>query len=134
MSAYQFAVDKGYQGTEEQFAQEQTDSTNNSVRLKNVEDNKQDKPKAGRSFLTPLFVAFGAKFNEKTGFYEYNELTDITEQQAINIYISSLGIQGGDWSSVFMGSTARTAFVKDRECPKFCVNEKYEAVSKILCK
>lgn len=42
------------------------------------------------SALRALFVARGAVWNEKTGFYELNGLTDISEREIIEIY---------DWSS-----------------------------------
>lgn len=85
-SSYDLAKEGGYEGTEQQFKTEQAAVAANSARLTAVEVNKQDKPIAGRSFLTPLFVARGAVFNETTGFYELNGLTDITEAQMIDIY------------------------------------------------
>ena len=36
--------------------------------------------------LRPLFEAAGAKYNESTGFYELNGLTDITEEEMSNMY------------------------------------------------
>ena len=36
-----------------------------------------------------LYVAAGAKYNEQTGFYELNGLTDITEEQMRTIYIQT---------------------------------------------
>lgn len=38
-----------------------------------------------------LYVAAGAVYNEQTGFYELNGLTDITEEQMRNIYIYTSG-------------------------------------------
>ena len=40
-----------------------------------------------------LYVAAGAVYNEKTGFYELNGLTDITEEQMKTIYIQTHGAQ-----------------------------------------
>ena len=40
-----------------------------------------------------LYVAAGAVYNEKTGFYELNGLTDITEEEMRTIYIQTHGAQ-----------------------------------------
>lgn len=40
-----------------------------------------------------LYVAAGAKYNEQTGFYELNGLTDITEEQMKTIYTQTHGAQ-----------------------------------------
>lgn len=39
-----------------------------------------------------LYVAAGAVYNEATGFYELNGLTDITEEQMRNIYVYTSGV------------------------------------------
>ena len=36
--------------------------------------------------LRPLYIACGAVYNEETGFYELNGLTDITEEEMSNMY------------------------------------------------
>lgn len=36
--------------------------------------------------LRPLYIACGAVYNEETGFYEVNGLTDITEEEMSNMY------------------------------------------------
>ena len=57
-----------------------------------------------------LYVAAGAVYNEKTGFYELNGLTDITEEQMRSIYIQTHGAQRmHDRRNVLEGvSTIRT--------------------------
>ena len=40
-----------------------------------------------------LYVAAGAVYNQNTGFYELNGLTDITERQMKTIYIQTHGAQ-----------------------------------------
>lgn len=57
--------------------------------------------------LRALFVARGAVWNEKTGFYELNGLTDITERQMMDIFIVT-----GDykmtslyWNGIFSSPT-----------------------------
>lgn len=53
-----------------------------------------------------LYVAAGAVYNEKTGFYELNGLTDITEEQMRSIYIQTHGAQRmHDRSNVLEGAT-----------------------------
>lgn len=42
--------------------------------------------KGCRTPLTPLFENAGAKFNDETGYYEMNELTDLTENDCIKMY------------------------------------------------
>lgn len=64
------------------------------------------------SALTPLFVAQGVVYNDKTGYYEYNGITDITEAQMCEIYYRSIALLGGNWSSAFYQSSARTAIFK----------------------
>lgn len=57
-----------------------------------------------------LYVAAGAVYNEKTGFYELNGLTDITEEQMKVIYTQTHGAQRmHNRNNVFEGSrTIRT--------------------------
>lgn len=57
-----------------------------------------------------LYIAAGAVYNEKTGFYELNGLTDITEEQMRSIYIQTRGAQRmHDRRNVLEGaSTIRT--------------------------
>lgn len=43
--------------------------------------------------LRKLYETAGAKYNEDTGFYELNGLTDITEAQMRTIYIQTHGVQ-----------------------------------------
>lgn len=64
--------------------------------------------------LRPLYELRGAKYNEATGFYELNGLTDITEEQMMAIFAFSLlyGYGGGNVASRCMGyySNVRTNF------------------------
>lgn len=57
-------------------------------------------PPAGGIFR-PLYEAAGAAFNEQTGFYELNGLTDITEAQMAVIYAAPRLGGGGDWGKAF---------------------------------
>lgn len=49
-------------------------------------NNPTNAPKGG--YNRALFEAAGAVYNEETGFYELNGLTDITEDEMCNIYIA----------------------------------------------
>lgn len=56
-----------------------------------------------------LYVAAGAVYNEQTGFYELNGLTDITEDQMRNIYVYTSGaINQNDLSGKFSNLPIRT--------------------------
>lgn len=56
-----------------------------------------------------LYVAAGAVYNEKTGFYELNGLTDITEEQMRTIYVQTCTLdQISDMNGVFVGCSFRT--------------------------
>lgn len=56
-----------------------------------------------------LYVAAGAVYNEQTGFYELNGLTDITEEQMRNIYVYTSGaINQNDLSGRFCNIPIRT--------------------------
>lgn len=56
-----------------------------------------------------LYVAAGAVYNEKTGFYELNGLTDITEEQMKLVYVTSNPTKRvTDLCSVFASSSIRT--------------------------
>lgn len=56
-----------------------------------------------------LYVAAGAVYNEETGFYELNGLTDITETQMRNIYVqTNAGQRMHDRANLFEGSNIRT--------------------------
>ncbi|MEG2493903.1 MAG: hypothetical protein RSF94_07295 [Rikenellaceae bacterium] len=61
--------------------------------------------------LRPLFVSRGAVWNETTGFYELNGLTDITEEQMIQIYNqTSATLIGMDWNEKCLNASCRTNF------------------------
>lgn len=56
-----------------------------------------------------LYVAAGAVYNEQTGFYELNGLTDITEEQMGNIYVYTSGaINQNDLKGKFCNLPVRT--------------------------
>lgn len=56
-----------------------------------------------------LYVAAGAVYNEQTGFYELNGLTDITEEQMRNIYVYTSGaINQNNLSGKFCNLPVRT--------------------------
>lgn len=56
-----------------------------------------------------LYVAAGAVYNEQTGFYELNGLTDITEDQMREIYVKTNEMDKyGDLTSSYPGAKIRT--------------------------
>lgn len=56
-----------------------------------------------------LYIAAGAVYNEQTGFYELNGLTDITEEQMRNIYVyTSSAINQNDLRTKFSNLPIRT--------------------------
>lgn len=56
-----------------------------------------------------LYVAAGAVYNEQTGFYELNGLTDITEEQMRNIYVKTIpSISLNDKTACFTNLNIRT--------------------------
>lgn len=58
--------------------------------------------KGCRTPLTPTFEARGAVFNDDTGFYEYNTLTDLTENEMISIdKYSAVITEGGSTLTLF---------------------------------
>lgn len=58
--------------------------------------------KGCRTPLTPTFEARGAVFNDDTGFYEYNTLTDLTENEMISIdKYSAVITEGGNTLMLF---------------------------------
>lgn len=48
--------------------------------------------KIGSSAMRPVYEACGAVWNEETGYYELNGLTDITEEEMLNDWLISYGI------------------------------------------
>ena len=43
-----------------------------------------------RAAMRPVYESYGAVYNEETGYYELNGLTDITEEQMLGIYNTSM--------------------------------------------
>ena len=48
--------------------------------------------KIGSSAMRPIYEACGAVWNEETGYYELNGLTDITEEEILNDWLLSYGL------------------------------------------
>ena len=61
--------------------------------------------------LRPLYIACGAVYNEETGFYELNGLTDITEEEMLEIYAytGTFGV-GDNYPGIAAESKIRTNF------------------------
>lgn len=63
------------------------------------------------SSLRDLYISAGAKYNEATGFYELNGLTDITEEQMrmiYNRYLIDIGTNGRASGWLLLGAKIRT--------------------------
>lgn len=63
--------------------------------------------------MTPLFEAAGATFNDETGYYEMNGLTDLTEEEILGIYAGTFGWKNLDFSRLWRegnSSVLRTNF------------------------
>ena len=69
--------------------------------------------KIGSSAMRPIYEACGAVWNEETGYYELNGLTDITEEEMLTIYavFSDYKIEDINWKYAY--TKARTNI-----CPK----------------
>lgn len=64
--------------------------------------NYTDRPRPQQQGNRALYVAAGAVYNEKTGFYELNGLTDITEEEMRTIYLQTHHVtRQTDLSGVF---------------------------------
>ncbi|MEG0630164.1 MAG: hypothetical protein RR459_04500, partial [Christensenellaceae bacterium] len=68
------------------------------------------------SLLRPLFVSRGAVWNETTGFYELNGLTDITEEQMIQIYNHSSNSSSDICNFKYQFLNTRTVYVMNATC------------------
>lgn len=70
--------------------------------------------KMGSSAMRPIYEACGAVWNEETGYYELNGLTDITEEEMLTIYavFSDYKIEDINWKYAY--TKARTNI-----CPKY---------------
>ena len=61
-----------------------------------------------------LYEAAGAVFNDETGFWELNGLTDITQEQMDDIYVNTNGFfLAADSTNAFAGLTIRTNLIRD---------------------
>lgn len=70
--------------------------------------------KIGSSAMRPIYEACGAIWNEETGYYELNGLTDITEEEMLNIYVTFADYKIDDINWKYAYTTARTNI-----CPKY---------------
>ncbi|MEG2282441.1 MAG: hypothetical protein RSB93_04365, partial [Rikenellaceae bacterium] len=66
--------------------------------------------------LRPLFVSRGAVWNETTGFYELNGLTDITEEQMIQIYNHSSNSSSDICNFKYQFLNTRTVYMMNATC------------------
>ena len=66
--------------------------------------------KGCRTPLTPMFEAAGATFNDETGYYEVNGLTDITEGEAIKMLQHFTRSARTPYGQLYMSSDCRTFF------------------------
>ena len=69
--------------------------------------------KGCRTPMTPMFEAAGAVFNDETGYYEMNWLTDLTEGEILGIYAGTFGWKNVDFSRLWRegnSSVLRTNF------------------------
>ena len=91
-------------GTVEEIKTAQDELTTSINNLTNILNTKQGN--------RALYVAAGAVYNEGTGFYELNGLTDITEEQMRKIYVQTQhAISQSSFSSTFQGlQTIRTNY------------------------
>ena len=65
-----------------------------------------------------LYEAAGAVFNDETGFWELNGLTDITQKQMDNIYVNTNGFfLTEDSMSAFNGLSIRTNLIRGNDTP-----------------
>lgn len=81
-------------------------------RLKTESETATDKATKAATTMRRLYEAEGAKFNEATGYYELNGLTDITEEQMALIYNDSMRFPKNSpyIAGCYSSSKARTLF------------------------
>lgn len=96
--------------TPNESASEWRDAT---AQEKNAYEQNTPPRKPQRTSLTPLFEAAGAVFNDDTGYYELNGITDIDEQEIIDTYINTHKIADGNTTFAYTNlddSNVRTNF------------------------
>lgn len=93
----------------------ETQSDWRDATAKEYSDYQQNTPpeKPKRTALTPLFEAAGATFNDDTGYYELNTLTDITEDEMIAIYNAPRITADGNNLTLLSRSNIRTNLCGD---------------------
>lgn len=82
------------------------------ARLKSESETATDKATKAAASMRALYKAEGAKYNEATGYYELNGLTDITEEQMAQIYNDSIRFPKNSpyIAGCYSQSKARTLF------------------------
>ena len=64
--------------------------------------------------LRPIYLKYGAVYNEATGFYELNGLTDITEEEMFTIFRETHAYKfAGNLDNYFFNCRARTNFSRN---------------------
>ena len=95
--------------TQANYAKQQGDSVARTVNEINTAQEELTTVLNAQQGNRALYVAAGAVYNEQTGFYELNGLTDITEEQMRNIYVYTSGaINQNDLSGKFSNLPIRT--------------------------
>ena len=95
--------------TQANYAKQQGDSVARTVNEINTAQEELTTVLNTQQGNRALYVAAGAVYNEQTGFYELNGLTDITEEQMRNIYVYTSGaINQNDLSGKFSNLPIRT--------------------------
>lgn len=82
------------------------------ARLKSESETATDNARKAAASMRALYNAEGAKYNEATGYYELNGLTDITEEQMALIYNESMRFPKNSpyIAGCYAKSNARTLF------------------------
>lgn len=62
--------------------------------------------------LRKLYVEAGAVYNEETGYYELNGLTDITEEQMLAIYNNRIDASNGNIEYAYLNTKIRTNMLR----------------------
>lgn len=100
-----------------------------------IESNVANLIKQGNGYRTertPLFEAAGAVFNDRTGYYELNTLTDITERQMEEIHAEGVPTVGSHQATcitharTFLGISNHTGQIPlSALCDCFCMGNRY---------
>lgn len=98
-----------------EIALEQTTGSNQNAVMSQAAVTEALNKKPAGGYNRSLFEAAGAVYNEETGFYELNGLTDITEEEMYNIYTYGKipYLSNGDLRSFGIYTTVRTTIPYD---------------------